>query len=159
MNIAIDFDGTVVEEGPYDATTPLRLKAGARYGLHSLKRAGHKLMLWSGRASPALIEDPSLDPWVRSGVKKLNLDEWRRMRVIHFARYKAMLAFITAELPGIFDAVDDGHGGKPSADLFIDDKVLRLGYGTAAVEWLEVAQMYGEPAYEEADGSVAAQAG
>jgi hypothetical protein len=148
MIIAVDFDDTIVEQGEYaDTTTPLRFKPGAREGLYSLKEAGHVLILWSGRASRALLYNPELDPLVRAGVRKLNHGRWLERRPVHLARYRQMLAFVAAELPDVFAAIDDGAGGKPSADLFIDDKALRLGrgFGIGGTDWNEIARAYGAP--------------
>jgi hypothetical protein len=143
LYIAIDFDNTVVVERGRaydDVTTPLAFLPGAKPALESLKRAGHKLLLWSGRSSPALIKDPKLDPLVKAGVKPENRDEWEKRRHIHIARHQQMLAFVTVQLPGIFDAIDDGHGGKPLVHIFIDDKALRMVPGG----WRDVATTYGD---------------
>lgn len=45
--IAIDFDGTLVEERPYPDWGPLN--PHAREVIHALKERGHKLILWSVR--------------------------------------------------------------------------------------------------------------
>lgn len=148
MRIAVDFDNTVVaQDRPYaDATTPLEFIPGAKEGLLSLKRAGHLLLLWSGRASRALLLDPSLDPFVRSGAVKTDRRIWNSSRSIHRARYEQMVAFVEKELPGVFDAIDDGLAGKPNVDLFIDDKALTLrGPGT----WTRIAHTYGDEQGEE----------
>lgn len=151
MLIAVDFDGTLVSQGRAysDVTTPLQLLPGAKDGLLALRRAGHALLLWSGRASAALRLDPSLSPWVRSGYRQLDRERWERDRAVHEARYQQMLAFVEAELPDLFDAIDDGTGGKPDCDLFIDDKALRLGHGATALTWGDIAHVYGEPVYRE----------
>jgi hypothetical protein len=141
--LGIDFDGTVVvQDGRAydDIKTPPRLLPGAREALKALKRAGHVLLLYSARANRALIEDPDLDPLVRAGVRRVDMVAWRRSRELNRARYGQMLAFIAAELPGIFDAVDDGHQGKPCVDLFIDDRALKFQ------NWRGIAQVYGERA-------------
>jgi hypothetical protein len=149
--IAIDFDDSIVSAARSyeDLSTPLIFKVNAKYGLLSLKKAGHTLILWSARASPVLLEDPSLDPLVKWGVKKLDLTRWEKMVSVYRARYQQMLDFVACELPSVFDAIDDGHAGKlPGVDLFIDDKVLRLGHGTGGFGWAAVAQIYGEPYYQ-----------
>lgn len=152
MRLAVDFDGVVVEQDrPYgDVTTPLRFVPDAKAGLYWLKRAGHVLLLWSGRSSPALLKDPELDPLVRVGVVRANRREWERMRPVHQARYDQMVAFVGRELPGVFDAIDDGAGGKPNVDLFIDDKCLRFGRGMHAAGWRELAHWYGDPRRKDA---------
>ena len=145
--IAIDFDKTVVVQDGRDyedVTTPLQFLPGAHAGLLSLKAAGHVLLLYSARANRALRVDPNLDPLVRAGVKRVNLAWWTQSRTINEARYQQMVEFAAAELPGVFDAIDDGLQGKPSADLYLDDKALGLGQGAYAVDWAEVVQLYGD---------------
>jgi hypothetical protein len=146
MKLAIDFDATiVVQEGRRyeDVVSPLQFMAGARDALYSLRRAGHLLLLWSARASRALLEDPMLDPFVRAGEVDANLSAWRESRFIHRARYDQMLRFVRDKLPGCFHAIDDGSAGKPSVDLFIDDRALRFGLGENAVGWQDIARAYG----------------
>lgn len=148
--IAVDFDGTVVvQRGRHyaDVTTPLEFIPGAPEALRALKAAGHTLLLWSGRASRALLYDPNLDPLVRAGVRPLLRETWEAARPLHQARYDQMVAFVERNLPGVFDAVDDGAGGKPSVDLFIDDKAfgLREVLGTGGGTWAEIADVLGRP--------------
>jgi hypothetical protein len=145
--IAVDFDGTVVKQNrPYgDLESPLELEDGAREGLEALKRAGHVLLLFSARANLALRLDPDMDPLVRAGVRRVDRARWERMRPVHVARYEQMLVFVAAEFPGIFDAVDDGIQGKPSADLFVDDRALRFGQGALGLGWAGIANAWGEP--------------
>jgi hypothetical protein len=148
--ISIDFDDTIVSQAGRaydDVTTPLRFMPGAREALVSLKRAGHTLVLFSGRANRALREDPMLDPLIRAGKKRFDRARWERGREVNEARYQQMLAFVEAQLPGVFAAVDDGLQGKPSADLIIDDKAVRLGHGVIGLGWRQIAQMHGEPVY------------
>lgn len=147
MIIGIDFDGTLVEEGPYDATTPLVLLPDADAALLELKEAEHTLVLWSARANRALREDPELDPLVRAGVKRLNRARWERDKALHQARYQQMLDFVAAALPDVFDAIDDGQAGKLVADLYIDNRALRYGIGLDAVGWRGIAARYGAPVY------------
>ena len=148
MIIALDFDGTVVDDSrPYaDTTSPLRLLPGAKEGLAALKKARHTLILWSARSNRALREDPALDPLVRAGVKKLDRAAWEEARPIHQARYQQMISFVKRDLPGVFDAIDDGMVGKVSADLFIDDKALRFGRSLSGSSWPTIAVQYGVPA-------------
>jgi hypothetical protein len=143
MIIAIDWDGTVVmQDLPYaDTTTPPTFVPGAVEGLMALKRAGHKLVLYSARANRSLREDPYLDPLVRAGIRIVDEEAWLTDRVLHQARYDAMVAFVSAALSGVFDVIDDGEQGKPNVDLFIDDRMaLALG-----VNWSMIASVYGDP--------------
>jgi len=144
--VAIDFDGTVVEQEPYSHVGPLVLRAGAREGLAALKRAGHVLLLWSARSNRALQHLPELDPLVRAGAAAPASTTYAD-RVLAKARQRAMVEFVARELPGVFDAVDDGRQGKPLADLFLDDRAVRIGHGPTAMSWGEVARIYGQPAY------------
>ena len=150
MKIACDFDGTVVsQDHPYeDVTTPLEFIDGAKEALLSLKRAGHLLLLWSGRASRSLLVDPGLDPFVRAGVVEADRRHWQESRHIHQARYDQMIEFVERELPGIFDAIDDGSAGKPSVDIFIDDRSMVM---RGPATWARIARQYGEeqPLFDE----------
>ena len=119
----------------------MRFVDGAKEGLLALKRAGHLLLLWSGRASRALLVDPLLDPFVRAGVCEANVKEWRESRWLHKARYDQMIEFVERELPGVFDAIDDGLAGKPNVDLFIDDKAMVM---RGPATWARIARQYGE---------------
>ena len=146
----IDFDNTVVKQDrPYsDITTPLELIEGAKEALLALKRAGHRLVLWSGRASRALLYDPALDPLVRVGAKPANRRAWLESRPLHWARYWQMIEFVERELPGVFDAIDDGQAGKFSFDFIVDDKALTM---RGPATWSRIARVYGEaePLFEE----------
>lgn len=145
MIFAIDFDGTVVQQkGAYDdTTTPLEFMPGARRTLFALKMAGHVLLLWSARASRSLLIDPTLDPLVRAGARIVNMDQWRKSQPINIARHRQMLDFVAKNLPGVFDAIDDGAAGKPSCDRFIDDRAIGLGRGAGKLPWAELAELYG----------------
>lgn len=147
MVIAIDFDNTiVVQEGAYDdVETPLRFMHGAKETLGQLKEAGHVLLLWSNRASHALRFDPAKDPFVRAGVKQVDPERWRKSQPVNEARYQQMLDFVATELPGVFDAIDDGSGSKPICDLFVDDKAVSFGKGLNGMSWYDIASVYGEP--------------
>lgn len=146
MIFAVDFDATIVDDAhPYeDLTTPLTFLPGAREALLGLKAAGHTLLLWSGRASRALLEDPTLDPLVRAGVKPVDLARWAERLPVNQARYDQMVEFVERELPGVFAAIDDGLAGKPSVDVFVDDRALRLGVGWSAVGWAAIAAVYAD---------------
>lgn len=148
MLIAVDFDGTIVEEDgrPFaDTTSPLKFLPGAREALLSLKRAQHTLLLWSCRSNRALLQDPNLDPLVRAGVRRSKMPRWEAELTVHFARLRQMERFVEAHLAGVFAAIDDGVQGKPCADLFIDNRALRYGFGPDAVGWQGVQVLYGEP--------------
>jgi hypothetical protein len=140
MIIAIDFDGTIVREDRRydDVYSPLVLMPSVRPGLESLRRAGHLLVLWSARMNRARMYLPEFDPLVRAGhVAPHSSSE------LHAARWRQMLRFVAAELPGIFHAIDDGRQGKVCADLYIDNMSIRLG-GPEGWSWDDVRRVYGE---------------
>lgn len=145
MFIAIDFDNTIVrQDRPYDDTeTPLEFVEGAEHGIRALKRAGHVLLLWSGRACRSLLVDPSLDPLVRAGARRIDMEQWKKSQVINIARHKQMLDFVAEKLPGVFDAIDDGAAGKPSVQMFIDDRARCLGRGAGGLTWEQITDLYG----------------
>lgn len=147
MILAIDFDGTVCrQDRPYDdVETPLEFIDGAERALRALKRAGHVLLLWSARSSRDLLVDPMLDPLVRAGVRRIDMDQWRRSQPLNIARHRQMIEFVATRLPGVFDAIDDGASGKPHADRFIDDRSLRPGRGMGGVSWFDISEMFGVP--------------
>lgn len=144
MIIAIDFDGTIVsQDRPYDdVETSLTFLPGAKEGLHALKRAGHKLVLWSGRARLSLRNnDPTLDPLFNAGVKRGRAD---RNTKVNEARFVQMVDFVDEELPGIFDYVyKGGECDKPGVDMFIDNIAVKLG-GGYGVNWFQIKHMYGD---------------
>jgi hypothetical protein len=147
---AVDFDETLVSthgRAYDDLTSPLQFLPGAKVGLRSLKKAGHMLILYSARANRAIREDPTLDPLVRAGARRVHQKTWEKDRALNQARYQQMLDFVAKELPDTFAAIDDGVQGKPTADLFIDDRALRLGGGPLAVSWDTISRIYGEPDY------------
>lgn len=146
MLIAVDFDNVVVNvkgRAYSDTTTPLSFMPGAKEGLLALKRAGHRLLLFSARSNRALLYTPEWDPLVRSGAKRPHEATWNQSKELHHARYQQMLAFCESELAEVFDAIDDGLQGKPLADLFIDDRALSFGDGADRVEWPQIALLYG----------------
>ena len=144
MIIAVDFDGTVVRQDNRDykdVETPLELVEYAEYGLKALKRAGHTLVLWSARASPALVNDWRFHPvWVRYEKEP---PWWAASREVNQARYNQMVEFVRERLPGIFDAIDAGTAGKMPADLYIDDKARAFAPGQGA-GWLRLVHEFGE---------------
>lgn len=142
----VDFDGTVVrQDHAYDdLETPLTFMPGAELVLPALKAQGHVILLWSARASRALLFDPTLNPLVRAGAVPLDMDAWKRSQPIHLARHRQMLDFAATRCAGWFDAIDDGAGGKPLVDVFVDDRALRLGVGWSAVGWAAIAAVYAD---------------
>lgn len=153
MRIAIDFDGTIVsQEHAYDdLETPLQFLPGAKEGLLALKRAGHTLLLWSARSAPRLLVDPNLDPLVRAGAVHKSEDEYRANQGLYQARYRQMVDFVDTQLAGVFDAVDDGMGGKPGCDLFVDDRAMQA---SGSGFWRDLASSHGDtvPAPEPREG-------
>lgn len=146
MRIAIDFDGTLVEDDHAydDLDSPLRLKPGARDALEKLKAAGHVIMLHSARANRALWEDWRLNPFWREGLVRFDELTWERNKELNLARYAQMVQFAVNELSGLIDIVDDGLQGKPMVDLFIDDRAVSYGTGAKHLGWAAIAERYGD---------------
>jgi hypothetical protein len=145
MVVVVDFDGTIVQR--QKVGRPLELMPGVEHGLASLKAAGHVLLLCSARANRARRFDPSLDPLVCAGVRKVDLKNLERDQARAQERYQEMLDFVAAELPDFFDAIDDGSQGKPVADLYIDDRALSFNpHGLpGSMSWEEIAELHGDP--------------
>lgn len=144
MRFAIDFDGTIVEDDqPYDdLVTPLRFKQGAKEALLALKQAGHMLILWSRRASPDLRWDWRHNPlWAKD--PDFDVENWEANRELNQARFRQMLDFVELELPGVF-VVDYGTSGKVQADVYLDDRALKMGGGYLGATWDVVRKWYGE---------------
>ena len=141
MKIAIDFDGTIVEQDkPYDQTDGnFTFVAGAKEALQSLKAAGHILLLWSARASKHHRFNVKLDPLYAA--KPWEPRDPEKFYAVNQARFAEMVEFVNRELPGIFDAIDEGTAGKPTVDMFIDDRACRLGSGGSS--WDEIQGTYG----------------
>ena len=141
MIIAVDFDGTVVgDTHAYDdLNTPLRFVPGARSALFKMKAAGHTLILFSGRANPWLLRNPEMDPLVMAGLRKVNDERWVKNRTLNQARYVQMITFVKRELSGVFSLIWE-HQGKPSADVFIDDRAAPFRIDG----WSGVAHLYGQ---------------
>lgn len=141
MKIAIDFDDTIVKQNkPYDQTDgKFDFVAGAKEALQSLKAAGHILLLWSARASKHHRFNIRLDPLY--AVKPWEPKDLERFYAVNQARFKEMVEFVQRELPGIFDAIDEGTAGKPTVDMFIDDRACRLG--STGSSWDEIRETYG----------------
>lgn len=123
MKIAVDFDGTIVDDSHAydDLETPLKFLPGARGGLLRLKAAAHVLVLYSGRANRWLFSNPEMDPFVIAGLKVVDRKRWAQSAELNAARYRQMIEFTNRELPGVFSLIWE-HQGKPSVDLFIDDR-------------------------------------
>lgn len=146
MRIALDFDGTLVEDDHAydDLKTPLRLKPGARDALRALKAAGHVLLLHSARSNRALWEDWQLNPLWRDGLVRFDVTFWERNKELNLARYSQMVTFVERELDGLIDAIDDGRQGKPMVDLFIDDRAIAYGNGAKCLGWSAIAERFGD---------------
>lgn len=142
MIVCVDFDGTVVDRppDPGDASESLRVRDDARMGLHALKEAGHTLILSSCRANTAQRVDWRRNPLWRNRLAPFDEVRWAEERGAWEASYRRMVDFVARELPGVFDCVDDGEQGKVLADLYVDDKAFRVGFGG----WVAVAESYGE---------------
>lgn len=141
MIIAVDFDGTVIErpKDPGDLEEVWVVMPGAREALSALKVAEHTLILTSCRANLACRKDWRLNPLWKSGQVPLDKPYWAEERAQWEAGYRRMVEFVAKELPDVFDAIDDGEQGKVLADLYLDDKGYRIGFGS----WAEVAEEYG----------------
>lgn len=123
--IGVDMDGTVVYAMPGHKhhLRPLQLIPGAIDGLRGLKNDGHVLLLATRRANLARRFDPMLNPLIRAGVVPYP-DDWDpRMAQ---ARYQQAVDFANNQIPGIFDAVDDGRQGRPDVDYMIDDGAITM---------------------------------
>lgn len=147
MFICVDFDGTIVKQDHAyeDLAHPLEFMPGARGALYALKSAGHTLILWSGRSRLALRKDPTLDPLVRAGVKPVRRD-WYLRATLHEARYQQMVRFVQTNLPNVFAYIfEGGETDKPGADLFIDDRAIRLTDDHRGHSWITIAEQYGMP--------------
>lgn len=127
MRIAIDYDGTIIRQDlPYDdVTSTPTFEPHAVEALHALKAAGHFLILYSARNNR----------WLRTRSRTARLNQ---------LRFERMVAHVDQTLAGVFDVIDNGTDGKPSADLFIDDKAVRYGRGDGALDWWELGEMLGD---------------
>jgi hypothetical protein len=146
MIISIDFDGTLVsDDRKYeDVETPLTLLTGARAAVYAMRRAGHTLILASSRSNRALREDWQLNPLWKMGLTPFSQELWERSLLTNQKRYEQMVAFVSATLPDVFACIDDGHQGKVSADVYIDDRALRFG---EQVSWDSLESAYGVPVF------------
>lgn len=141
MRIAIDFDDTIVKQNkPYAQTDgKFDFMPGAKVGLYELANAGHRLLLWSARASLHLRKNWRLDLF-RSKPPRSDEEGMKAYYALNEARFVEMVNFVDVQLPGVFFAVCQGNGSKPSVDLFIDDKALHFGGGNG---WPEIAANLG----------------
>lgn len=137
MRIAIDFDGTIVQQNREyaDVMSPLQFMPGAEAGLRALKKAGHELILWSARANLALCGSWWLNPAFPTR------PEWLTDKTIqtNSARRRQMHEFVKTHLPEVFSFIDEGRQGKVLADLFIDDRNFPL----TGVDWDAVVAQFG----------------
>ena len=144
MKFAIDFDNTIVESDTAydDLVTPLRFKHGAKEGILALKRAGHTLILWSTRANLSLRDDWQHNPlWAND--PNFDVEGWEASRALNQARFQQMVDFVEKELPGVF-SIDYGNQGKVSADVYLDDKAMKMNGGYLGATWDVVKKWYGE---------------
>jgi len=141
VRIVVDFDGVVIERtpDPGDPAEDMQLLEDARAGLQALKLAGHVLILSSCRSNTAQRVDWRLNPLWREHVEPFDERRWEATRQLWQAAHERMIAFVGRELPGVFDAIDDGRQGKILADLYIDDKAFRLSWGG----WKLLVEHYG----------------
>lgn len=148
MIICVDFDGTIVDDKHAydDLATPLTFMPGAREALRALRAAGHVLVLYSARSNGALLREPSLNPLVRAGLVGAPAGlRGDANQALNRARYEQMIDFVNRELPDTFDVIWS-DSGKPSADLFVDDRAVRLlpFDGRGGMSWRDIALTYGE---------------
>jgi hypothetical protein len=140
--ISVDFDGTVVERsGQYgERGEQLVVIEEAAIALKSLKEAGHSLILTSCRANTAQRKDWRKNPLWALGIVPFDEDNWAKNRLKWERAYHNMIKCVNRELPGIFDAIDNGEQGKVIAHLYLDDRAFRITYGS----WKTVAETYGD---------------
>lgn len=127
--LALDFDNSLVQP-----VAPLRWKAGAKEAIGAFKTAGQRLILFSCRNNP-MDESPDEDleaaEFYRTGAVPGHLGaQWRR--------FAEMRAFLKAE--GVWDFFDEvwQSPGKPTADVFVDDKM-------EAPNWMALMREFGIP--------------
>ena len=98
MIIAIDFDGTIVEDQFPDIW---KMKDGAREAINQLYADGYTIIIWS----------------CRTGIKKARAIEWLVMQGIRFHHFNKSCPNNVAK-----------YGGKDTrkvfANLYIDDRML-----------------------------------
>jgi hypothetical protein len=105
--IAVDFDGTLCEFA-FPGIGPV--KAGAVQAMKTFKALGYWLIIYSCRTSHQHYDifggDPSQPTLERDRVKEM----------IQFLHDNDI----------VYDEIDDGSKGKPTADYYIDDKGIRF---------------------------------
>lgn len=124
MKLAVDFGHTITNDtGDQDKYRlgVLTMVPGAMQALRTIKDRGHILLLNSHRANRARRIDSTLDPLVRAGITP-----GEENHLFHQARYRQMVDFINTQMPGIFDAIDDGLQGKVNSDWAIDNKTIQF---------------------------------
>jgi hypothetical protein len=130
VRLAIDFDGTLVQErgqGPFPR--PLEWRPGAIEGLRRLA-AHHFLILHTARLTPPEEEVP--DGTVTAEARQI----WEARRHQLEQELRARVLWLRAE-GGVFDMLWD-RIGKPEAFLYIDDRSL-----AGAPDWRRVLALYG----------------
>ena len=113
MRVAVDFDNTLFV-GAYPDVGPI--VPGARRYVRQLVRDGHKITIWSSRASTLTPDNP----------------------IEHAKSLQKMYdALVREGIP--FHEIDYGQHGKIPADVYIDDHglgaPLRNFYGFKVVDW------------------------
>jgi hypothetical protein len=127
----------------YDLKTPLVFMPGADLVLRLLKASGHVLILSSGRSNLALREDWQRNPLWAKRLEPFDQVKWAKEKIIHQARYDQMLDFIDKNLPDVFAYIDNGNQGKISADVYLDDKAIRMNGGWLSLDWPAIGSIYG----------------
>lgn len=115
FTFAVDFDGTIADGYP---DRPLALNPEAIRVLRDLRAEGHRLVLWSCRATPyndtPILADEVQRFYSFGEVPERVLDTWRL-----FGEMRALL-----QSQGAWDLFAEiwQAPGKPFADIYIDDK-------------------------------------
>jgi predicted mannosyl-3-phosphoglycerate phosphatase (HAD superfamily) len=113
--ICVDFDGTIVD---HEFPKIGALKPGARSALQAFRRMGFRIIVWSCRTCK--WQEDTFGSWDCPTLERPLVRE--------------MIEFLDKE--GVpYDEIDDGEKGKPLADLYLDDKALRV-----EDNWGDVAQ-------------------
>lgn len=126
--LGIDFDETLVDQGP------LRWRPYAKEAMLALKRAGHTLVLHSGRATPipgGIAPGSRLEAdafWRNGSVPTVVEEMWQR--------FVEMRAFLQAE--GVWDLFEVWQRpGKPHVDRFYDDRAEVPNWGAVWAELVD----------------------
>jgi hypothetical protein len=105
--IAVDFDGTLASGNNFpDIGEP---NPGARETLEYFKSLGYHILIWSCRTCHWHYDTFGGDPtqYTLERIPVLKMIEWLHAHKIPY------------------DAIDDGSKGKPTADVYIDDKAVQ----------------------------------